>query len=73
MHRIGRRVRLSHNGVMKTLNIADVNAKLADAEASISQARGDLGRGDSTTALNRLSNSLAAIVRAMKDIRGEAC
>jgi len=54
---------------MKTLDVANVNAILADAEKSISQARGALGNADTTMALNRLSNSLAAIMRAMKDIR----
>lgn len=55
----------------KPLDIAAINAILFDAGKSLDQARGALGNGDSTTALNRLSNSLAAITTAMKGIRGE--
>ena len=56
---------------MKTLDVASVNALLADAEKSISQARGALGNGDSITAFNRLSHAVAIIKRAKNDIREE--
>jgi hypothetical protein len=53
------------------LNIAEVNASLADAEKAIEQARGALGNGDSTEALNRLSRAFAIVSGSMKTIRGD--
>jgi hypothetical protein len=52
------------------LDIAAMNAALADAEKSITQARGDLASGDPATALDRLMRSFAVLKRTMKQIEG---
>lgn len=50
-------------------DIADVNAGLCDAEKSIMQPRGALGRGDAGEALNQLARAFAIIRKSMQDLQ----